>query len=303
MDSGALRPSFRFGKSLHGSSIGAMIPALLTEALMTATDVAFAGSIPALYDRYLVPLLFQPYAEDLAERLRDIRSGRVLETAAGTGVVTRVLAETLPPNVEIVATDLNQAMLDLAATRLRAPNVRWQQADAQTLPFDAGSFDAVVCQFGAMFFPDKEAAYREALRLLKPRGRFVFSVWGPLEANPVSQVVSDVVASQFADDPPRFYARVPFGYADPDRILGEVERAGFEQVDIDEVEKVTRAPSPREPAIGLCQGAPMRGEIEARAPGRLDEITDKVAQALAARFGHGPVENCMRAFVITAWRT
>jgi len=270
---------------------------------MTATDTVFTGSIPALYEQYLAPLLFQPYAEDLAGRLRDIRQGRVLETAAGTGVVTRALAKALPPEVEILATDLNQAMLDHAATRLQAPNVRWQQADAQALPYKDASFDAMACQFGVMFFPDKEAAYREALRLLKPGGLFVFNVWGPISANPVSEAVANAVAGLFPNDPPRFFERMPFGYADPDRILGEVERAGFEEVTIDEVATVSFAPSPREPATGLCQGTPLRAEIEARAPGRLEETTGKVAEFLSERFGPGNVENRMLAFVVTARRT
>lgn len=270
---------------------------------MTANDTSFAGSIPALYDRHMVPLLFEPYAQDMAERLRDIADGRVLETAAGTGAVTRALAATLPSSVEIIATDLNQAMLDHAATRLQAPNVQWRQADAQALPFEDGSFDAVVCQFGIMFLPDKEAGYREALRLLKPGGRFVFNVWGPLAENPVSEAVAGAMADLFPDDPPRFIERMPFGYADPDRIVGEVERAGFESVEIDEVEKVTIARSAREPAIGLCQGSPLRAEIEARAPGRLEEITDRVAEILAERFGSSSIENRMLAFVVTARRT
>ena len=139
---------------------------------MTASDAAFAGSIPALYEQYLGSLLFQPFAEDMAGRLRDVTSGRVLETAAGTGIVTRALVKVLPPQVEIIATDLNQAMLDLAQTKLQAPNVTWRQTNAQTLPFEDSSFDAVVCQFGVMFFPDKQAAFREALRVLKPGGRF-----------------------------------------------------------------------------------------------------------------------------------
>ncbi len=270
---------------------------------MTATDTAFAGSIPALYDRYLGPLLFEPYAQDMAERLKDIRHGRILEVAAGTGVVTRALARRLPPEVEIVATDLNQAMLDHAATQLQAPNVSWQQADAQSLPFEDASFDAVLCQFGAMFLPDKPKGYREALRLLKPGGRFVFSVWGPIADNPVSEAVSSTVAELFPDDPPRFLERTPHGYADPDRILGEVEQAGFESVEIDEVEKTSLAPSPREPAIGLCQGSPLRAEIEARAPGRLEEITARATEVLAERFGTSSVENRMLAFVVTARRT
>ena len=169
---------------------------------MSATDAAFAGSIPALYEQYLGSLLFQPYAEVMASRLKDLKQGRVLETAAGTGIVTRALAKTLPQEVEIVATDLNQAMLDLASGKLQAPNVRWQQADAQALPFEDTSFDAVVCQFGVMFFPDKQAGFREALRVLKPGGRFLFNVWDSLDRNEVSRIVSEAAGKAFPNDPP-----------------------------------------------------------------------------------------------------
>jgi ubiquinone/menaquinone biosynthesis C-methylase UbiE len=287
---------------LHVKVIGATIPASPVEEAMSVTDTAFAGSIPALYEQYLVPLKFEPYAEDLTGRLADITQGRILELAAGTGVVTRAMAKALPPQVEIIATDLNQAMLDLARARLEAPNVRWQQADAQSLPFEASSFDAVVCQFGVMFFPDKLLGYRDALRVLKPGGRFLFNVWNALDLNPVSRIVAETVAKAFANDPPRFIERVPFGYCDPDRIRGEVQQAGFENVDIDVVNKVSRAPSPREPAIGLCQGTPLRAEIEARAPERLDEITGKAMAALSHHFGPSSVENRMSALVVTAWR-
>ena len=269
---------------------------------MSVTDTAFAGSIPTLYEQYLVPLKFEPFAEDLAGRLADVTQGRILELAAGTGVVTRAMAQALPPEVEIVATDLNQAMLDLAQTKLQGPNVRWQQADAQSLPFEANSFDAVICQLGVMFFPDKLAAYREALRVLRPGGRFLFNVWNTLDLNPVSRIVAETVAKAFPNDPPRFIERMPFGYCDPDRIRGEVQQAGFETVEIDVVDKVSRAPSPREPAIGLCQGTPLRAEIEARAPEHLAEITDRVAEALSSSFGATSFENRMSAIVVTAWR-
>src|SRR5260370_41657792 len=140
---------------------------------MTKVDTVFSGSIPSIYDSYLGPLIFEPYAEDLADRLPALNAERVLETAAGTGIVTRALLRSLPASVSVVATDLNQPMLDRAAELLSSSRVSWQKADAQALPFPDGAFDAVVCLFGEMFFPDKQNAYLEALRGLTPHCRFL----------------------------------------------------------------------------------------------------------------------------------
>ena len=270
---------------------------------MSGTDSVFAGSVPTLYDRYLGPLLFEPFAADLAGRLTDLREGRLLEVAAGTGVVTRALLQALPESVEIVATDLNQAMLDVATARIRAPNVTFRQADALALPFGDASFDAVVCQFGAMFFPDKRAGYREAWRVLKPGGRFLFNVWDRIEENEVTRIaIRRRGAPCSRTTRQASSARVPHGYHDTAAIDGELRSAGFTQVEVETVERRSRAPSPREPAVGLCQGTPLRNEIEARDPGRLDEATDAAEKALAERFGRGPVENRMRAHVVTAVR-
>ena len=171
-------------------------------------DRAFVGPIPELYDRYLGPMLFEPFALDLAGRFAGFE-GALLETAAGTGRVTRALAQLAGPGATITATDLNEPMLARAAQIVLAPNIRWRQADAQALPFDDESFDAVVCQFGVMFFPDKAAGFREARRVLKPRGQFVFNVWDSLAANTITRVVVAAVASLFPDDPPRFLERTP----------------------------------------------------------------------------------------------
>lgn len=266
---------------------------------MTATDARFAGSIPAIYDGYLVPLLFEPYAEEIAHRLRDLREGTVIEVAAGTGAVTRVLRRSLPAAVRIVATDLNQGMISVGAQRVDAPSVTWQLADAQRLPFEAATADAVVCQFGVMFFPDKVAGYREAKRVLRSGGRYLFNVWDRLERNEVSDIVNRTVAASFPEDPPRFYERTPFGYHDVTALRRDLEAAGFQRIEIETVERASPATA-EGAARGLCQGTPLRGEIEARDPARLEEVTAAAAAALAARFGRSSFENRMSAHVVTA---
>ncbi len=262
-------------------------------------DTTFVGSIPLIYDTHLVPLTFQSYAEDLAARLRTRQPSRVLEIAAGTGVVTRALAAALPAGTAIVATDLNQAMLDRGAAVGTARPVEWRQADAMQLPFPDGAFDAVVCQFGVMFFPDKVKAFAEVRRVLGAGGVFVFNVWGRLEDSELEHAVTDALASVFPDDPPRFLARTPHGYNDPGAIARDLANAGFGAPPaITTVDMRSRASSPRIPALAYCQGTPVRNEIEARDASRLDEATNVVEAAIAARFGVGPIEGKMRALVV-----
>jgi len=260
---------------------------------MSSTDAVFAGSIPALYDRLLGPLLFEPFARDLAARAGALRPRRILETAAGTGIVTGALLGEAP-EAEIVATDLNQAMLDVAATRLGSRRVAFQPADAQQLPFGESSFDLVVCQFGVMFFPDRVAAYREARRVLKPGGRFLFNAWDRLDRNPVSAAVAAAVTALFPDDPPSFYDRVPFGYHDMERIEADLRAAGFTDIAGETARKMSRVVA-RDAATGLCQGSPMRAEIEER--GSLAEATAAAVAALAPFDGR---EAPMSAHVFSA---
>jgi ubiquinone/menaquinone biosynthesis C-methylase UbiE len=248
----------------------------------------------------MVPLIFEPYARDLAERVAAMQPRQVLETAAGTGVVTRALASHLPADARIVATDLNPPMLEYAARRLQDERVEWKQADALALPFEGLCFDAVVCQFGAMFFPDKMQGYREAHRVLKTGGQFFFNVWDRIEANEIADVVTQALAEVFPDDPPRFMARTPHGYHDAEAIRAELRAAGFTEVAVEQVDAHSRAPSPREAALAYCQGTPLRNEIEARDASRLEEATESATDALARRFGTGAVEGRIRAFVFTA---
>jgi ubiquinone/menaquinone biosynthesis C-methylase UbiE len=262
------------------------------------TDKVFAGPVPQLYDRHLGPILFQPFAEVVAERLSETDRD-ILETAAGTGVVTRAIAAAVPQS-NILATDLNQAMLDVAAEKTQAGHLKWQQADAQSLPLEAGSFDVVVCCFGIMFMPDKQAAYREARRVLRPKGRFIFTVWDRIETNPLMHIADATVAKLFPENPPHFLARTPCGYNDKARIERELREAGFTSVRVEEVQRESDVSSAGEPAMGLCQGTPLRGEIEASDPKGLVRATDAVAAATRESFGYGPFRAPLQALLVTA---
>jgi ubiquinone/menaquinone biosynthesis C-methylase UbiE len=270
---------------------------------MAASDKLFAGSIPEVYDRYMAPLIFESYARDLAGRIAKFEPRDVLETAAGTGVLTRAIAAALPAQARITATDLNQPMLDHAAARARPDErISWRQADALALPFEDQRFDAVACQFGAMFFPDKVLGYRQARRVLKPGGHFVFNVWDEIAENEFADVVTETLATTFPNDPPRFMARTPHGYHDVAKLREELTMAGFAAISIETRGDISRAPSPRDPAIAYCQGTPLRNEIEARDPAGLEAATQACAEALALRFGNGAVAGRIRAHVITATR-
>jgi SAM-dependent methyltransferase len=268
---------------------------------MAGSDKLFAGSIPELYDTYLVPLIFQAYASDLAPRVAQAAPAQVLETAAGTGVLTRALAPLLRADARYTVTDLNQPMLDRAAARQGSDQrIIWQQADALHLPFSDDSFDAVCCQFGAMFFPDRVAGYREALRVLKPDGVFAFSVWDHIKHNEFARVVTDVASAMFPEDPPLFLARTPHGYHDVTKIGADVRQAGFSNVEIITIEQRSVAPRARDPAIAYCEGTPLRNELEQRAPDQLQTVTDRAADAIAATYGQGPVSAKIQAHVIMA---
>jgi ubiquinone/menaquinone biosynthesis C-methylase UbiE len=264
------------------------------------TDKVFSGSIPELYEAYLVPLIFEPYAADLARRLASRSPTRVLEIAAGTGVLTRRLASLFPQQVSIVATDLNQSMLDQAASlRLTRP-VEWRQADAMQLPFENGVFDAVVCQFGVMFFPDKSKAFSEVCRVLRAGGVFMFNVWDRIEENEFADTVTMALEPLFPQDPPRFLARTPHGYYNRPTIEQDLRSAGFRAVpQVATVTARSRARAPRIPALAYCQGTPLRNEIEARDPRGLGEATDTAAEAIARRFGRAAVDGKIQAHIVT----
>jgi ubiquinone/menaquinone biosynthesis C-methylase UbiE len=270
---------------------------------VTERDKDFVGSIPEIYDTYLVPLIFEAYAQDLAERVSALGPASVLETAAGSGVVARALASSLSSDTQYTVTDLNQPMLDHAAGKQAIdPRLTWRQADAMALPFEDESFDTVVCQFGVMFYPDRIAAYTEAHRVLRPGGTLIFNVWDRIETNEFADVVTTAAASVFPNDPPQFLPRTPHGYYNEDLIRDELSEAGFADVSYESLDAISSAPSPHHPAVAYCQGTPLRNEIEERDADLLEHVTECAAAAIADRFGIGAVAAKIRGHIIATQR-
>ena len=263
-------------------------------------DRAFGAAIAEVYESHLVPLIFEPYAAIAAERLVQMHPTRVLEIAAGTGVLTRAMSARLPASVEIIASDLNQAMIQRAQTVGTARPVQWRQADAMTLPFADASVDAIVCQFGAMFFPDKARAFAEARRVLAPGGTLLFSVWDRIEDNEFADVVTSAVGELFPDDPPVFLRRTPHGYFDRSTIAADLRGGGFTQhATYETVAERSRAASAKVVAVAYCEGTPLRTEIETRGDVSLTEATRHAEEAVARRFGRGALDGKMQACLVS----
>lgn len=262
-------------------------------------QVQFSGSLPEAYDSSLRPLLFDPYAKWLAERLEVSEGERILELAAGTGALTKVLHDKLSRGAALIATDIQEAMLDIAKVKLPpSDNLVYQVADALELPFEEASFNLVVVQFGWMFFPDKVRAAREMFRVLLPGGRLAMLVWNSIEQNEFAQVAKDAIARFFEDGPPKGFD-VPWGFGDRNQILEELESAGFKESGFEDVELSSRT-TPEAVAHGITRGTPMALEIMERTPDRHDEIEAAVANALRTRFGAGQFEAHLSALFVKA---
>jgi SAM-dependent methyltransferase len=251
--------------------------------------------MPEAYDRWLAPAVFQPFAVDLARRAARLAPHRVLEIAAGTGVLTRELVAAIPA-AEVTATDLNVAMVEYGSHQ--APGASWRQADALHLPFGSEQFDLVVCQFGVMFFPDKPAAFREIRRVLAPDGRLLFSAWSTVDTHDFAAALVAGIERAFPDDPPAFVAAVPHGYSDTGQAVADLAAGGLGCVSAESVRLDGRAGSAADVAAGFCTGTPLRLAIEAR--GDLTTTTAVVSDEMRTRLGDGPITASMTAYVIEA---
>ncbi|MBS1698515.1 MAG: class I SAM-dependent methyltransferase [Actinobacteria bacterium] len=267
----------------------------------------FRGGVPDDYERRMVPLMFQPYADDMVARAVARHPAAVLELAAGTGVVTRGLAAALPPESTLAATDLNPGMLAVAEARgaarpARSSDVVWRTADALDLPFDEGSVDLVVCQFGVMFFPDRPAAHAQVRRVLRPGGTYLFSAWDSIAANAIALAVDEAYRRVLPDAPPNVITRVAHGYHDPDAIRRDAEAGGLVVDAVEGVELIGAADSAEAAAAAIPRGTPMRAELEPLGDETRDRIEAITADLLRQRFGTGPIRTPIRAFVVTAHR-
>lgn len=259
----------------------------------------FVGAIPDVYEQLMVPMIFQDAALRLAAIVAEAAPRDVLETAAGTGVLTRALMRSCP-EARIVVTDLSQQMLDVAAAR--TPDsllVSHQQADALTLPFEARTFDTVVCQFGVMFFPDRVRGYREARRVLRPDGRFIFNVWDKIERNPVTAVIESALTRVTPARPLTFMSRGPHGYFSMRQIHDDLRDAGLAAVTVTEVDGRARS-TPGEAAVAFCQGTPLRREIDDHEALDVEAATAIAEAALIRHFGPGPFDAPIRSIEVVA---
>lgn len=264
---------------------------------MTDNSSNFVGDIPTHYDQGLGPVLFKPYARDLASRVAEIAPRHLLELAAGTGIVTRHLAAAMGDG-RIVATDLNAPMLEVARANLAGlGNIEFAVADAMQLPFDDAAFDCVACQFGVMFFPDKVAPYREARRVLRPGGHYVFNAWSSHEHNRFAAIAHDVATALFPDNPPGFY-KVPFSYPDPALAIAEMKDAGFSEISVEDLPIESPVADWESFTRGIVYGNPLYDELIERGADP-EDVRMQIRAQLRDAFGDSPTAMLIRAYVVT----
>jgi ubiquinone/menaquinone biosynthesis C-methylase UbiE len=261
---------------------------------------SFAGSVPANYDRFLGPLLFEPYAEEMVERLKMDQLRNVLELACGTGRVTRHLATMILDDGQLLATDVNPDMLELASILLPEEGVQWQVADATSLPFDGHMFDHVICQFGFMFFNDKQKAFQEIYRVLKPGGKLIFSVWDELSKNPRPAIIQQVLLELMGDEAPDMSEKGPYSFFDTDQITSMMTKAGFEHFHFDIVQKSSYYKDVDDIILGFVDGSPLSSFLDKQSQAFREDLIQKLRKALTAQFERYGWEVSMQAIIVEA---
>ena len=264
-------------------------------------EANFSGAVPEHYDRFLGPIFFEPYAIDVSRRFDPSVMNTVLEIGCGTGRVTRHLRNVLPATSVLIACDISQDMMDVAKNKLKGRDIDWRIIDAQDLPFEDESIDLVVSCFAYMFVEDKSKAFGEAFRVLKNGGTFLIATWDKLELNGASDVFRKIVKKYMGDTLPKTYS-LPFALNDPAEIRGYLEAAGFRNISIESVEKISTSPSAKEAAYGLTHGGSLYQEIMNRNPAWVDEINAELEKELAEKFGEAPMEAPMRAVISQAMK-
>lgn len=265
-------------------------------------SIAFSGSIPQNYDRYLGPLFFEPFALDMAERVRALRPKNLLEVACGTGRATRHFVDAISPGGAIVATDINPAMVAYASNQLGLHrSIQWDIVDAVSLPYPDNTFDCIVSQFGVMFYSDRPKAYAEALRVLKPGGMFLFTAWDKIEHNPVARLTDETITDFFPIDTPAFY-KVPFSYHNEYQIRDELAAGGFEEVHTVLLRLTGHSADSQSAARGLLEGTPVFSAIVERDESLLPPMRQALSTGLAETFGAAQLDVPLQARLVVAMK-
>lgn len=267
-----------------------------------SNTTAFTGSVPANYDQYLGPVLFEPYAVDIVARIDKSNYHHVLELACGTGRVTKHLASLLQQDNHVIATDLNAAMIEVARNIVKDPKIKWMVADAQELPFSDDTFDHIICQFGVMFFPDKLKAFKEAYRTLQTGGRFLFNTWGSLDVNPRPAIIRDVMEKIMGDGAPDFMTKGPYSFYDTAVIHDLLSNAGFNKITMEVVQKTTYYTTANDLIKGFADGSPLNGYLVKLSPSLQQEIRQRLREAIVAQFGETHIISPMEAIVCSAFK-
>jgi SAM-dependent methyltransferase len=261
--------------------------------------VSFEGADPEIYHRCLGPALFEPYAPDLARRVAERAGDAVLETACGTGILTRQLCVRLAPACRLVASDLHQPMLNYARARLRSlGRIMWERADYAALPFESASFGALACQFGMMFSRDKAAAVGEARRVLADGGLLAFNVWASMADNPYAEVVQETIARLLPSDRPQFF-EAAYRSGNAEAWCSLLHLHDFEVQTLDWIPLAMHSSTAARLALGMVRGTPVSNAIQQRG-GDVDAFVAAVAESLARLGGEAPFRSTMRALVLTA---